>query len=553
MPVFESVFAEIAALLLISTLIGALTVWLHQPLIIAFIAVGIMVGPAGFGWVTAMGEVDLLAKIGIALLLFVVGLKLDLGLVRVMGLVALVSGVAQVILAAVVGFFIAVAMGVEPASALYVGMALAFSSTIIVVKLLSDQREIDALHGRIAVGILIVQDIVVVLAMIGLTAFGEGDQADALPRAIALVLLNGALLLALVGLLMRYALTRLLHRLASSLELLVLFAIAWAVGLAALSESLGFGKELGAFLAGVSLASTPYRETIGSRLVTLRDFLLLFFFIDLGARVDLDLIRGQLAPAAVLSVFTLIGKPLIVMVVAGLMGYRKRTGFLAGVALAQISEFSLILAALGTSLGHITEETMALITLVALATISLSTFMIRYSHPLYERVARWLGPFERQITHREEAGDSTAEISACDAIVFGLGRFGGNIARGLTARGWKVLGVDFDPVQVEVHRMEGLLIRYGDAEDQELVALLPLPRDGWVIGAAPERHVNLALLAALRQLRYGGRVAVRATSVEDADALEMAGADIVFRPFVDAAKEAVDVLDASRDAVPSPD
>lgn len=553
MPAFESAFAEIAALLLTAALIGALAIRLHQPLIVSFIAVGILVGPAGLGWVAAAGEVDLLAKIGIALLLFVVGLKLDPGLVRAMGPVALVSGLAQVILAAAAGYFIAVAMGVESTSALYVGMALAFSSTIIVVKMLSDQREIDSLHGRIAVGILIVQDIAVVLAMIGLAAFGEGDQADALPRAITLIVLKGALFLALIALLIRFALTRLLDRLASSLELLVLFAIAWAVGLAALSESLGFSKELGAFLAGVSLASTPYRETIGSRLVTLRDFLLLFFFIDLGARVDLELIRGQLAAAIVLSIFTLIGKPLIVMVIAGLMGYRKRTGFLVGVTLAQISEFSLILAALGVSLGHIADETMALITLVALVTISLSTYMIRYSHPLYQRVERWLGPFERQIAHVEEAGDSPAELTACDAIVFGLGRFGGNIARGLTARGWEVLGVDFDPALVEARRREGLRVRYGDAEDQELVALLPLPADGWVIGTAPERHVNLALLAALRQLRYGGRVAVRASGVEDADALELAGADVVFRPYVDAAKEAVDVLDASIDAVPSAD
>ena len=553
MPVFESAFAEIAALLLTAAIVGAVAIRLHQPLIVSFIAVGILVGPAGLGWVTAADEVNLLAKIGIALLLFVVGLKLDLGLVRAMGPVALVSGLAQVILAGAAGYIIAVAMGVESTGALYVGMALAFSSTIIVVKMLSDQREIDSLHGRIAVGILIVQDIAVVLAMIGLAAFGEGEQADALPRAIALIVLKGALFLALIGLLMRVAITRLLHRLASSLELLVLSAIAWAVGLAALSEWLGFSKELGAFLAGVSMASTPYRETIGSRLVTLRDFLLLFFFVDLGARVDLDLIRGQLAPALVLSTFTLIGKPLIVMVIAGLMGYRKRTGFLAGVTLAQISEFSLILAALGVSLGHIADETMALITLVALVTISLSTYMIRYSHPLYERVARWLGPFERRIAHVEAAGDSTADLTACDVIVFGLGRFGGNIARGLITRGWEVLGVDFDPALVEARRMEGLRARYGDAQDQELVALLPLPHGGWVVGTAPERHVNLALLAALRQLDYGGRVAVRATSDDDADALKLAGANVVLRPFVDAAKEAVDVLDAFSDPALSAD
>ena len=166
---FDSAFAEIAAILIAATAIGALGTWLRQPLIVSFIAVGILVGPAGLGIVSQHDEIELLASVGIALLLFVVGLKLDVDMIRTVGPVALATGIGQVVFTSVVGFLIAIALGFETVPATYIAVALTFSSTIIIVKLLSDKREIDALHGRIAVGFLIVQDLAVILAMIALT------------------------------------------------------------------------------------------------------------------------------------------------------------------------------------------------------------------------------------------------------------------------------------------------------------------------------------------------------------------------------------------------
>ncbi len=541
-PVFSDVFTEMAVLLLVAAVIGAIGVRLRQPLIVAFIAVGILVGPSVLGWVSANDQVDLLAKLGIALLLFVVGLKLDLHIIRTMGPVALATGLGQVFFTSVVGYFIAIALGMTPVTALYVAVALTFSSTIIIVKLLSDKRELDALHGRIAIGLLIVQDIVVVLVMIGLTALGEAGDAASLGREAIEVLVKGGLFIAAIGLLMRYVLTPLLHQLARSPELLVLFAIAWAVALGAAGVHLGFSKEVGAFLAGVSLASTPYREAIGARLVSLRDFLLLFFFIDLGAGLELATLGTQVLPAVILSLFVLIGNPLIVMIILGAMGYRKRTGFLAGLTVAQISEFSLILGALGLGLGHIDADTMGLITLVGLITISASTYMILYSHPLYEWISRWLGVFERKRAHREEVLDLTTEASGVDVILFGLGRFGSGIARELRQRGHRVLGVDFDPELVRRQQGDGYAVRYGDAEDPEFLATLPLGQVRWVLSSVREMPVNLVLLHGLRDYGYKGRVAVTAHTTPDAGKLRQAGADQVLIPYADAAAEAVDNL-----------
>ncbi|MBI5440814.1 MAG: cation:proton antiporter, partial [Deltaproteobacteria bacterium] len=317
---FENHFHEIAAVLAVSAAVGALATRLRQPLLVAFIAVGVLVGPSGISLVSAHEPVRLLAELGISILLFAVGLKLDLHLIRTMGGVALATGLGQVLFTSVLGFFLALALGMAVVESLYVAVALTFSSTIIIVKLLSDKREIDALHGRIAVGFLIVQDIAAVVALVGLTALGAGSAEGGLLRVGLLVAAKGLGWLAVVAFLMRFVLPRLLDHLARSPELLVLSAVAWAALLSAAGDLLGFSREVGAFLAGVSLASTPYREAIGSRLVGLRDFLLLFFFLDLGARLDFSTLGAQLGPAVLLSVFVLVGNPLIVMAIMGAMG-----------------------------------------------------------------------------------------------------------------------------------------------------------------------------------------------------------------------------------------
>ena len=524
-------FTTIAVILAIATVAGLIATRLRQPLIVAFIVVGIAVGPVGTGWVSADSTIDLLARLGIAILLFLVGLRLDLHMIRSTGPVALATGLGQVLFTSVIGFLIALGLGMDSVTAVYVAVALTFSSTIIIVKLLSDKRELDQLHGRIAIGFLIVQDIVVVLVMIALTAFGQ-DTGDNLGLGIATVLTKGAGLLGGTWLLMRYILPWVLPHVAKSQELLVLFGVAYAASLAALSEWLGFSSEVGAFLAGVSLASTPYREALGARLVSLRDFLLLFFFLDLGARLEFTDAARQMTEAVIFSAFVLIGNPLIVIVIMAAMRYPVRIGFLAGLTVAQISEFSLILAALGLSLGHITSATVSLITVVGLITIAGSTYMIMYSHQLYDRLKRWLAVFERSGSREPEhvgAGDEY------DVILFGLGRFGSHLARRLSAAGHRVLAVDFDPHSVKTNDRDGVTATFGSAEDVDLLAALPLDRAKHVVSAIPMLHTNLALLHGLRHHQYAGTIALTAHTAHDAEQLHATGVHIVLEPFSAAA------------------
>ncbi len=501
------IFSTIALILFIASILGILAIQLKQPLIVSFIAVGIILGPSSLGWVTVNDELDLLAKLGISLLLFIVGLKLDLHIIRTMGAVALATGIGQVLFTSLFGYLIALLLNFDHLEAIYIAVALTFSSTIIIVKLLSDKREVDSLHGRIAIGFLIVQDLLVIVAMIVLNALSGAKVPGTIGPNVLTILFNGFIFVIIVGLLMRYLLTRLLNMLAKSKELLLLFSIAWAVSLGALGHYMGFSKEVGAFVAGVSLASTPYRDVIGARLVGLRDFLLLFFFVDLGATLDLSAVAGQISEALVFSAFVLVGNPLIVMIIMGIMGYRKRTGFLAGLTVAQISEFSLILGALGVSLNHINADVLGVITLVGLITISASTYMILYSQALYQKILPLLGMFEKKQPNREMLSSQQSSCESFDIIVFGLGRFGRTLVNVFMLKGYSVLAVDFDPEAVRRAKLTGMEARYGDAEDEEFIAMLPLQNTKWVVGAMHDKYASQTLSQHLHEIGYSGKSA----------------------------------------------
>jgi len=547
--IHQSVFYEIAALLGLAALCGVVGLALRQPLIVSFIAVGILAGPDALGILQSVEHVELLAEIGITLLLFLVGLKLDVQLVRTLGGVALATGLGQIVFTSVFGFAICQALGMDTVTSVYVAVALTFSSTIIIVKLLSDKGEIDSLHGRIALGFLIVQDIAVILALVGLSALGVGAQTgdDGGAESIQVVA-GGAVMLTAIAVFMRFVADWLLSWIGRMPDLLVTFALSWAVLLAAVGEWLGFGKELGGLIGGMSLASTPYRDAMASRMSSLRDFLLLFFFLGLGARFELGALGDQVGAAVILSAFVLIGNPLIVLAIMGYMGYRRRTGFMAGLTVAQISEFSLIFMAMGLSLGHVAPTTVGLVTLIGLVTITASTYMIYHSEQLYGWGERFLRPFERSVPYREQvSGDPAERTGSADVILFGLGQYGREIAEGLQANGLSVLGVDFDPEAMTRWRKRGFPGVYGEAGDPEFLKTLPLRRAGWVIVAirAPQQGLTyhdfrFSLLQSVRDAGFHGRIVVTVADDADAAALLGAGADMVIRPLRDAAMRAVD-------------
>lgn len=531
----DNIFFEFSGLLLIGALFGLVGHWLKQPLIVAFIAAGIFVGPSGINLLVSEKNVHLLAEIGITLLLFVVGLKLDFREIRTLGVVSLTTGLGQVFFTSCFGYLIAIGFGHPPLTALYIAIALTFSSTIIIVKLLSDKKEIDSLHGRIAIGFLIVQDIVVIIMMIILSGMGL-QVAEGQSQAFEFFMLGvkSLGLIALIPIFDRFIFPFILPRMAINQELLTIFIIAYSVFIAAVSEYLGIGKEIGAFVAGVSLASSAYREVVTGRLATLRDFLLFFFFIHLGSQLDMAHLAQEFTDSLVLSLFVLIGNPIIVLIIMGVMGYNKRTSFLAGLTVAQISEFSLVFAAMGLALGHINESTVGLITLVGLITIALSTYMILYSGPLYERLAPFLKVFEKKQNLQKQEAESVAMEGGLDVIVIGLGRYGRQVFKTLEDQGKNILAVDFDPGVVHQLQDEGKKALYGDIEDPELVSYLPLKNVKAIISTITHLPANLLLMSYLNEKKFKGKMIVTAHYDSHTKRLSKAGADLVIFPYKDA-------------------
>jgi Kef-type K+ transport system membrane component KefB len=543
-----SVFQQFALLLLIAAALGLVAGWLKQPLILAYIVMGVAAGPALIGWAAPAEALELLAEFGVTMLLFAVGLKLDPRLVRHLGPVALATGLGQLGFTIVIGYAICLALGYDWVSALYIAIALTFSSTIIIVKLLSDKREIDSLHGRVAMGFLIVQDIAVVIALMILGSLREAPEASVAQLALVTAAkLAGAA--AVVWVALRFVVPQLARRAARSGELLLLASIAWGVLAAAGGELAGFSKEVGAFLAGFTLAATPFRDAVAGRMASVRDFLLLFFFIELGLRLEVGAIGGELLPAVLLSAFVLIGNPLIVMTIMGAMGFRARTGLLAGLTVAQISEFSIVFVAMGVTLGHVGGAALAVTTTVGIVTIAASTYMILYSEKLYEWLAPVLGIFERKVPYREVRGALAPHDEVRpEVIVFGMGRYGRRLAEQLQHDGRQVLGVDFDPELVRGAAHATVPVRFGDASDPALLDDLPLAAAQWAVLTMPDPDVALALVAALRTHHYRGRIALAARSGEDMRRLSRAHPDLLLRPFQDAADHAARALMGSLDS-----
>ena len=525
----ENQFYEFAIILALAVLFGAVGQLMRQPLIVMFIALGIIVGPSLLDIAKSKENIQLLAELGIAVLLFIVGLKLDLRIIKSVGRIALMTGMGQVLFTSLFGYFIGIGLGFSSLHSFYIAVALTFSSTIIIVKLLSDKKEIDSLHGQIAIGFLIVQDIVVILVMIVLSAMGQNEEV-LLSNRIFTTLASGALLMFITLAAMRWIIPMLSSFLAKSQELLTLFTIAWAVSMATVGELMGFSGEVGAFLAGVSLASSDFKEVISSRLVSLRDFLLLFFFINLGIHLDLAVIGSQVSSAVIFSLFVLIGNPIIVLIIMGAMGYRKRTSFLAGLTVAQISEFSLIFAGLGLAVGHITEETVGLITLVGLITIGLSTYLILYSHQIFEFISPALRIFQRSIPYRENYHIDD-DGQKYDVIIIGLGRFGTRLSEMLDEHPEiSYLGIDFDPEIVRSWQKQGKNIVYGDMEDPDLLERLPLNDAKVVVSTVTDYLHSRNLIKSLKRVGYKGKVYLTSGQDADHELLSTCGAEDVLRP-----------------------
>jgi Kef-type K+ transport system membrane component KefB len=522
----ESIFIELSTVIILAVIISGIMRLLKQPLIIGYIITGIIVGPLLLNIVKSTDMVAALSHFGIVFLLFIAGLSLNPRVLKSVGKVSLITGVGQVLFTTFMGFFIAKLLGFSNISSLYIAIALTFSSTIIIVKLLSDKGDLHVLYGRISVGFLIVQDIIAVLILMMISSSTGGFDVMSLNAETILIGVGLLLSIALFGV---FALPKLTEIMAKSQELLLLLSIGWLLFLSIAFGYLGFSIEIGALLAGIMLSASPYHYEIKLKMNILRDFFILFFFVLLGSQMVFINVTESLLPIAVFSIFILVGNPLIVMVLMGMMKYTKRNGFLAGLTVAQISEFSLILVALGVKVGHISNEILSVVTATGLITILGSTYMIMHANKLYPRISRYLNVFERRgkkvdehIYHRGRH---------YDIILFGYDDIGISLLKSIKNLGKKFLIIDYDPDKITKLAREGYECRYGDANDTEMLNELDFSRTGMVISTIPDAETNLLLTKKIRNMTK--EVIIIIVSHHSGEALKLyeSGATYVIMPY----------------------
>ena len=516
------IFVQISALIITALAVSFIMRLLKQPLIIGYIITGILVGPFFFN---ILGETETLttfSEIGISFLLFIVGLHLSPKVIKEVGKISLITGIGQIVFTSLIGFLICIALGFNWIISIYLAIALTFSSTIIIMKLLSDKDALEKLYGKISIGFLLVQDFVAIIILIVVSSFSSGLSVGSL---ISSTLIKGILLVAFLALSGYYILPRLNNFFAKSQEFLFLFAIAWGMGLASLFFYAGFSIEVGALIAGIILSISPYSYEIGSKLRPLRDFFIISFFILLGAQMVFADISSLIFPAILLSAFILIGNPLVVILLMGGLGYSKRTGFMAGLTVAQISEFSLILIALAVKVGHISKEILSFITLIGLITIAGSTYMIIYSEQLYSYFSRYLSIFEKRKLKDKEFLERDF-----DYVLLGYNRIGFSILKSLPKLKGDYVVVDYNPDTIKKLCRENVKCIYGDMGDIEFLQDIRIEKAKLIVSTVPEIEANLLLLNKIRQKNKDTVVIVTARQISEAFKLYKAGADYVILP-----------------------
>lgn len=516
------VFAEIGLLIGVAAVISLLMRFLRQPLIVGHIVTGFLVGRFALGLFQSMETLELFSELGISFLLFSVGLSLNPKLLRDYGWVSIVTGFGQVILTGGIGILLCMFLGFGWVTSLYVGIALAFSSTVIVLKLLADKGDLDKLYVKLSIGSLLLQDLIAIVLLFAIP-FATGSQGNGTDLIRMLALGIGAGLG--VFLFSHYVIRRLHQYLTRSQELLFLFATGWGICVSALFAGIGFSLEGGALIAGVALSTLPSRHEMGARLAPLRDFFIVAFFILLGTRMVVSDFGEILVPAIVLSVFVLIGNPLLQLIVMGVLGYRKKTSFQTGMMAAQISEFSLILVALGVTLNQVAPSVLSMVTLVGIITIFISSYLILYSDKIYERVSPYLRFFERG-----RARDQDIPSENYPVILIGGGLVGFEFIEYFNRQGSRFLVLDHDPEVIAGLARDGVNHEYGDAYDPDLLDELKVSAAELVVSTVPDLETNLVLLASAKRRDTGPIVMIVAHRISHALELYEAGADYVILP-----------------------
>jgi len=536
----QTFLIEFGLVLVVATGLGIIARILRQPLILAYLAAGVIIGPFVFGLVENSELIESFASIGIIFLLYLIGLELNPRKLIEVGKSALLIGIAQIAISGIIYYFAAKAIHLTNTGAIYLGIAFTFSSTAIIITLLSNRNDLESLHGKILVGVLLIQDFVAILLLALSTGFNASLQ-NLTPFEITYqTLIRAIVLFALTYLVAHYILPPVFHRIARNQELLFLSGLAWCFLLSIIALSLGFSAEIGAFLAGISLAPLPYSAHVAAKTRPLRDFFIMVFFIYLGTTLVFNDILAQIGPALIFSLLILVVNPIIVIMVMSALGFRRRTSFITGVTLTQVSEFSFIVAMLGVRLEILPKDSISLVSLVAIITVFVSTYLISHSDRIYLALRPYLG-FIRS-GRKDQLMLKLPEEIENHTILAGCNRIGAVILDTLKKEKCETIVVDVDPRKIKELIEKNQHCIYGDAVDHDIAEELSVEKAKMLISTIDKFEEDELLIKTYRKMNRNLQIIVCANSVQDALELYNDGADLVVIPTLVSGEYASHIL-----------
>lgn len=520
----DPLLLELGVILVLAALLGVILKGLKQPLILAYLIAGLIIGLLGFFNIADTEALSLFSDLGVMFLLFLVGLEMDYKAIKKVGKTSLLLGAAQMIISASGGFLIAYYLfSFSFLASIYIAVALSFSSTVIIVKLLSEKGDLNSLYGRVSVGLLLVQDLVVILILIGLNAI-EGSGGIAI-NSVFQIIFGGVVMFGLMITLGRSVIPYIFRKIAHSQELLFLVSLAWLLFFSIIAKAAGFSIEIAGFLAGIALANSSHKYHIASKVKPLRDFFILIFFATIGSLMAVSNFGSILIPIITLTLFVMITKPIIVMFILKYLGYTKRTNFLTSATIPQISEFSLIFASVGLSMGHINDQIFAIIAIVGMATFTMSTYSILYADKIYPLISNKLDFFQKNKTIEEEESDYD---SSKPIILIGAHRTGEGIMNYIDPD--DLLVIDFDPIVIDELKEREIKHLFSDITDPHVFDHLNLLQAEVVISTSPNLKDNLDLVRRLKKDNEEVKIIIRAETKREALELYEEGVDYVLLP-----------------------
>lgn len=524
----SDIFLQLSAVLGIAVVLSLIMKFLRQPLIIGYILTGIIVGPAVLNLISSEGNLTSFSHIGVALLLFIVGLGLKPWMIKDIGKVAVIAGFAQIIITTFFGFLIARILGLTAVASFYVGVALAFSSTIIILRILYNKQEQDSLYGRISIGVLLLQDAVALILFLILPSGANIGSGDFL-STVGLMIVKIVAVCLVVYLLIRYAVPRVDKLFADNRELLFLFSIGVCFVFAALFYELQFSMELGALMAGAMLSFSPSQREIASRLSSLRDFFLIIFFIVLGANVYPSDIAHNFKFISIFTLFVLVGEPIIMFFIMRFLKYTVKTSLFTSLITAQISEFSLILIGLGIGLGHVPANVLGPITIIGIITIAISSYFVTYNGRIYQVLCKPLHNIFRDKFSRTEIEQ---KADGFEVVIFGCHRMGWGLMKAMRKLKIKFLVVDHDPEMINKLTLKKIPCLFGSADDVTMLESLPLKHCRLIISTIPEMDISGILISYMKKIRRNNVICVANHHYEAEKLYKLGAAFVIIPPYL---------------------